>query len=1514
MATIKHNLSVEDPTGSIKKRTAEAKELGQELDNITSKAKKASAAQAGGTAAARQNMEYGRGRGAMGATGAGARDFANEAQGLGGLVRLYATYAANVFAVSAAFRALSDAMDTTNMIRGLDQLGATTGVAMGSLSKRFAEASGGAISLRESMEATAKAMSSGMTQQQFLQLGDVAKKASQALGVSMPDAVSRLTRGITKLEPELLDELGIFTKVGKATEDYARSVGKSVDSLTDFEKRQAFANAVLKEGTDKFKDIDIPTNPYDKLLASLKNVTQGILELINKALTPLIDFLSKSPGALTAAIAGIAVLILRQALPIFTSYRAAMQKATKEVEKMAEAKADTARKALEIARAARAKEMAEELKNINDIKVARIDAAEAQLKTLSKRGLSKQVQTILDPLRPVSTITPQELAVLDRYGEKTTKVAGTYKALAAAIREAQQAEAAFQTQTAAAKAKIDAPAKFGTAAYARQEDLERARKQAASASLVGKVGETVSTVGTIAATKELVSGIKTEKLGLFRGGLAAISGAATIAAGTISNLGSILGKFLGWIGLAITAFEILDFAFSKNGKEVSAFGDQLSIAEDNVKAATLTYQKFNEKLLPQNIIASSQAITNLADSLKSTVDALEQADKKASGWDKFIDGFKTLYGGDLKSKFGESLANQVEAGLNSITDPKLRKEAESKLQELLKVDEFTAAAVEKAADKIDRSKIIGVGKEVASVFANVSQQSQKSATSLLAVQDGFKALDKSYQELSNSLLQSDPLSNFGRDLAQQGFKLAEVFKDPISGAAELRDLLTDVSKIKLLSPESQAILIENKQAFIDLSNQLTVFEKQVEDSNKRLLELRKAPGRNRAAIAQEEAKLGTARAGAQDISQQMQALSKTMSEASTASIIKGFSIIEAGFNRAVQQGILTQQKTLLDKLPKTPETLMMSAKLENKKIDLQIEQINQTERLIKEMELSRLSAERIQIENQRDAAMASTTETNLRAGISRTAEEKLKPITEREKLLKSTNISKDIAAGKLERTPESFTEMQRQMGTMAKIAELSNQKQLNLMNAQVEAVSAKYEIEGKNLDLDLKTLKAKQDQFKSSDMYRELTLEQQQALNDLYAQDERELQFQQATLQSRKDLEAATTIQVLATQNGWKDIIPLAEKAVATAEENLSKVTQTTSATQLAGKAETDRSNALAISAREFAKITIELERQNTLRAIQSQLDMDMLGLDKQKLDQQLAEYKITQDSYNQQLRSLELLQIEKERDNKLAAMQGDYLVKINGLLEEYQRSDAEGKALAQAKIVSASQAYEAQVGSINRVADATKKLKTEQENLTERQKGYDELFRNSFSNMADAIADFAMTGKLNFKDMVDSMIKDIIRLELRLQFQQIYMSMRGSFLSMFAADGAAFDTGGVQKFARGGAFTNQIVNEPVLFKFAQGTGMMGEAGPEAIMPLTRDSSGNLGVRSSSDGSGKVDIVINNYSGQQVQKQETMDNRGNRRVEVTIGDINAGEISRSGSASQRAVTATFGLPPQLIRR
>ncbi|CUW22524.1 Uncharacterised protein [Serratia grimesii] len=59
---------------------------------------------------------------------------------------------------------------------------------------------------------------------------------------------------------------------------------------------------------------------------------------------------------------------------------------------------------------------------------------------------------------------------------------------------------------------------------------------------------------------------------------------------------------------------------------------------------------------------------------------------------------------------------------------------------------------------------------------------------------------------------------------------------------------------------------------------------------------------------------------------------------------------------------------------------------------------------------------------------------------------------------------------------------------------------------------------------------------------------------------------------------------------------------------------------------------------------------------------------------------------------------------------------------------------------------------------------------------------------------------------------------------------------------------GGVYASPSLSAYSGQVVNNPTLFAFAKGAGVMGEAGPEAIMPLKRGADGSLGVRAMGGG------------------------------------------------------------------
>lgn len=237
------------------------------------------------------------------------KSFSKLAQTIGsdgtGLVGAYATLAANAFAVSAAFNALRSAQQAEMVLQGLEAQGARTGSALTVAADKMREIVGFGISSQEAMSATALFTSSGFRTEELERLSEVAKNTSLALGRNLPDSLDRLIKGTTKLEPELLDELGIMTKLGDATSAYALKVGKTANSLSPFERKQAFLNAVLAEGELKFGGIadSIDTNPYDKLAASFINLTTSSLNFVNNSgLKDFVEFLSENTAALSGVI------------------------------------------------------------------------------------------------------------------------------------------------------------------------------------------------------------------------------------------------------------------------------------------------------------------------------------------------------------------------------------------------------------------------------------------------------------------------------------------------------------------------------------------------------------------------------------------------------------------------------------------------------------------------------------------------------------------------------------------------------------------------------------------------------------------------------------------------------------------------------------------------------------------------------------------------------------------------------------------------------------------------------------------------------------------------------------------------------------------------------------------------------------------------------------------------------------------------------------------------------------
>lgn len=308
-----------DVQSNLREQTQEARNLNRELDRAGTQrpASRTGSRAADAALGASGGGTMGMARGTTGAGGRGdERDFARQAQGLGGLVHIYATFAANIYAVTAAFSALQKAADTTAMVQGADTLSARYGVSLKNVGKELQTISGQALSTADALQFASLGASAGVTQKQMTQLATVATGASKALGRDLNDAMQRIYRGAIKLEPELLDELGIMVKVDEASATYARSLGKTALQLSDVEKRQAFVNAVIEQGSRKFGEAaEIAANPYTKLVAAMRDLGQNTLEVVNTGVGPLVNLLSQSPTALVSVVTLLIGKLAKMAMP-----------------------------------------------------------------------------------------------------------------------------------------------------------------------------------------------------------------------------------------------------------------------------------------------------------------------------------------------------------------------------------------------------------------------------------------------------------------------------------------------------------------------------------------------------------------------------------------------------------------------------------------------------------------------------------------------------------------------------------------------------------------------------------------------------------------------------------------------------------------------------------------------------------------------------------------------------------------------------------------------------------------------------------------------------------------------------------------------------------------------------------------------------------------------------------------------------------------------------------------------
>lgn len=163
-----------------------------------------------------------------------------------------------------------------------DQLARSAGASSDKIIASLRAASRGTISDSELMLSANRAMLLGLGSdaEQLGKLMEVAGFRGRAMGLTTAQAFSDIVTGIGRMSPMILDNLGITIDAARTFGDYAASIGKAADALTDAEKRQALLNGVIKDGEARLKEAggaaDDAASKFERYDASIRNMNEAI--------------------------------------------------------------------------------------------------------------------------------------------------------------------------------------------------------------------------------------------------------------------------------------------------------------------------------------------------------------------------------------------------------------------------------------------------------------------------------------------------------------------------------------------------------------------------------------------------------------------------------------------------------------------------------------------------------------------------------------------------------------------------------------------------------------------------------------------------------------------------------------------------------------------------------------------------------------------------------------------------------------------------------------------------------------------------------------------------------------------------------------------------------------------------------------------------------------------------------------------------------------------------------------
>ena len=722
-----------------------------------------------------QEKNYGRQKQGLIQTANGTKNFSKLSQTIGsgssGLVGAYATLAANVFAATAAFNAFRQAAAFEQLVEGFTFMANESGRTTSIVVERLKEITGQALSTQEALQGASLALSAGFNSDDLEGLAKVARGASLALGRNLNDAFDRLTRGAIKLEPEILDELGIMVRLDDAVDAYANTLNKSANQLTQFERQQAFLNAINEQGAKKYGDIAdaIDVNPYDRLAAAFTDLTKAGLTSLNTVLIPIAELFAGSSSVMIGGLVLFGSTLVTQMIPALGQMSQRAAESASEARMLSEALVESTDQS---AVAAQAEFMSRKggIKSQKDFRKALKEG------TADEKAFSEQKR-----------LSTNRLTKLEREQKKITDInhqsrTAQQKEELRLIDQKIEKEKQYLAFVNSPELRQDVGGQLADAA-GREDRQGRTSLGLSAISQAGPMGGFKEAKNQLADFRKNAdfTGVRTKVLGFSIGGLGKT---AKIASVGVKFFGSALLNMIPFIGQVIFALGLLSSAFSflknkinppiKSLEDLKAITETLPEKFEQLAAATskagisageigIKTYKVTAGILQEMASAANVAKKETEDLADTQIKKINEARQRAgqlSGVDRAA--LTTEEEAGIRAKFNKKATKQLQATLRKTFQDD---SDESKLlrQEILKAADDLAkegvgvaisATGETAANATLITKILNnASKSVADINGElVSLQKQ--------VSDNERVFGKFFQKFEKKTEFDDSLASF----------------------------------------------------------------------------------------------------------------------------------------------------------------------------------------------------------------------------------------------------------------------------------------------------------------------------------------------------------------------------------------------------------------------------------------------------------------------------------------------------------------------------------------------------------------------------------------------------------------------------------------------------------------------------------------------------------------------------------------------------------------------------------